>query len=477
MELYLNLLIFKKESGRIPLKLILLIIFLAAAIPALLFGWKELYAKFLERSHPVVEILEFPRGIGAAPVLAHLRISDTGAGLDEIVVRTKQKRKSKELLRKSFNGAQTGELVVEFPGRESGLEEGTATLEIRVFDKSFWSNRTEKNLPLLVDYEKPSVEVLSVQHNAHLGGAQFVFYKAYDNTLAISGVRIGENRYLGYPAQGLDEDLLEPNLFVAIYAIDVEKPPLPSEIRVFAEDQAGNSNSTGFYNKILGRRSAVRSEHLTPDFLRNKVSNLLLNFATEELSSVSKFLLANKKLRSVNERQLKSYIKGPRFEALWEEAFEPFPATPAAIFGDKINYYLDNQQIDSSVLHNMVYLFPYSRLEVPAAAPGVVLFTGSLGVYGDVVLVDHGLGLVALYGQLETISVHKADQIETGTLIGTVGSTGLTQRKALLYGMFVHGTPVNPMEWFDKSWYNSHVTLKIEELKKDLGIPVYRPLN
>ena len=466
-----------KQAGRVPVKLILLIIFLAAAIPALILGWKELYKNFLERSEPTIEIVEFPRGIGVAPVTAHIKFSDIGSGLDEIVVRTRQRRKTKELLRKSLNGIYQGEVVVEFPGTESGLEEGTATLEVRVFDKSFWSNRAEKNLPLLVDYEKPRVEVISTQHNAHVGGSQLVFYKAYDNTLAISGVRINKKRYLGYPAQGIDSDLLEPNLYVALYAIDALDPPASSEVVVFAEDQAGNSNSTSFYNKILSNKAKRRDVGLSSQFIRGKLASLLDRSAQTGTTISERFNLVNKNLRLANQRQLKSYLKGPRFEKLWTGAFENFTATPSLLFGDSVNYYLDNELLGTSTQTDMLYLFPASRREVPAVASGFVLFAGSLGVYGDSVLLDHGLGLVSLYGQLDEIRVHKGDRIDQGVTIGTVGSTGFARQKSLLFGLRVHGTPVNPIEWFDKSWYHSHVTHKIEELKKDLGIPIYRPLN
>ena len=104
------------QKGRIPLKLIFLIIFLAAAIPALILGWKELYTQFLERSEPTIEIVEFPRGLGVAPVSAHIKFADIGSGLDEIVIRTQQRRKIKELLRKPLNGISKGEVIVEFPG-------------------------------------------------------------------------------------------------------------------------------------------------------------------------------------------------------------------------------------------------------------------------------------------------------------------------------------------------------------------------
>ncbi|MCB0317301.1 MAG: M23 family metallopeptidase [Bdellovibrionales bacterium] len=452
-------------------------IILASTIPALVHAWQDIYSDFLETTSPVIELESFPRGVGVAPVSAHIKFSDFGSGLDEVIVRTRQRRKVNELLRKSLNGISKGEVIVEFPGKESGLEEGTATLEIKVFDKSFWSNGAEKDLPLLVDYEKPRVEIISVQHNAHVGGSQLVFYKAYDNTLAISGVSIKGRRFIGFPAQGIDSELLEPNLFVALYAIDLENPPLPADVTVFAEDQAGNSDTKSFYNKILSVNGKRRDVGLSEQFIANKIDSFLDPKVSSETPLTEKFNLVNQRLRNVNESQLNSYLQGPRFEKLWDSAFEAFPATPAILFADNVNYYLENEFLASSLQINALYLFPGIRSEVPVVAPGVVLFTGSLGVYGESVLIDHGLGLVSFYGQLESFQVAKGDKVNQGDVIGIVGSSGLALKKSLLFGMRVHGVPVNPQEWFDKSWYHSHITLKIEELKKDLGIPIYRPLN
>jgi len=61
-----------------------------------------------------------------------------------------------------------------------------------------------------------------------------------------------------------------------------------------------------------------------------------------------------------------------------------------------------------------------------AAADGKVVGTGNLGnlAYGKWIAIDHGNGLVTLYGHLSAIGVSKGEKVTRGKTIGKMGSTG-----------------------------------------------------
>ena len=61
---------------------------------------------------------------------------------------------------------------------------------------------------------------------------------------------------------------------------------------------------------------------------------------------------------------------------------------------------------------------------VPAANSGVVVFAGPLSIYGNAVVVDHGLGLQTLYAHLSKISVSVGERVSQGEVIGYIGTTG-----------------------------------------------------
>ena len=61
---------------------------------------------------------------------------------------------------------------------------------------------------------------------------------------------------------------------------------------------------------------------------------------------------------------------------------------------------------------------------VEAANSGKVAFVGDLGIYGNTVILDHGLGITAAYSHLQTVTVKAGQRVKQGQVIGSVGSTG-----------------------------------------------------
>jgi murein DD-endopeptidase MepM/ murein hydrolase activator NlpD len=55
---------------------------------------------------------------------------------------------------------------------------------------------------------------------------------------------------------------------------------------------------------------------------------------------------------------------------------------------------------------------------------GTVVFAGTQGTYGNLVIINHSGGLQSRYAQLETIKVKVGEQVKAGHVIGTVGITG-----------------------------------------------------
>ena len=103
---------------------------------------------------------------------------------------------------------------------------------------------------------------------------------------------------------------------------------------------------------------------------------------------------------------------------------------------------------------------------MPAANRGKVVYADDLGIYGECVIIDHGLGLQTLYGHLSRIAVKVGDQVQKGQIIGNTGDTGLAGGDHLHYGVVISGEQVNPIEWWDPSWIRNNVTGKLEAAKQ-----------
>lgn len=455
------------ERGALSLFWMFFFLVLTACIPAGFAVWGWLKVNFVEEHAPTIAVLSKPDGLTEGASDLRLALADKGAGLDEIVVRYYRRGRGHELFRQSLAGAHQTELVIPLTSLEQDLPEGKLDLEIRVFDKSFYSNRAQERLKILLDSEKPFLEVVSTQHNSHFGGSQLVFYRVADKNLSVHGVQVGEMRFFGFKASEIDSDFKDPRLYVALYAIplDVERNV---KVRLFARDEAGNESVAGFYNKVLGRSFA----------------NYKRQFSDSKLSGLRKEL--GEKANSLSDREmLEQFLETKLSEAsskilevtgkqeltrYWDEHFLKPAGSARADFGGRMGYLIGTGGEVSRILSGYELIAP-ANTDIRAVSGGKVVFTGELPVYGNTVGIDHGLGLFTFYGYLEEIFVEQGETLEAGDRLGSAGESGLADRRGLFFEVRVQGVPVDAREWWDRGWYHSHVIEKVNDVKKSLGIP------
>ena len=112
-------------------------------------------------------------------------------------------------------------------------------------------------------------------------------------------------------------------------------------------------------------------------------------------------------------------------------------------------------------IHTGVDLASTANAPVEAANHGIVAYASYLGIYGNFVILDHGLGLFTLYGHLSSIDVKNAQEVKKGDIIGRTGMSGLAGGDHLHFGILVGGQFVNPQEWWDPHWIADNVTRKL----------------
>ena len=98
---------------------------------------------------------------------------------------------------------------------------------------------------------------------------------------------------------------------------------------------------------------------------------------------------------------------------------------------------------------------------MPAANAGRVVHAGPIGIYGEVVVLDHGLGVFTLYGHLSSISVAAGATVARGDEVGRTGETGLAGGDHLHYSTMLHGIHVDPIEWWDAAWIRDRIAPRL----------------
>lgn len=84
-----------------------------------------------------------------------------------------------------------------------------------------------------------------------------------------------------------------------------------------------------------------------------------------------------------------------------------------------------------------------------ATAPGRVVVAGPSGPYGNMVEIDHGLGIVTRYGHLEAIEVAVGDEVEFRQTLGLIGNTGRSTSRHLHYEIRIDDRAFDPAKFLN----------------------------
>lgn len=346
-------------------------------------------------------------------------------------------------------------------GRESipSLEEGPATIRVTADRASGflrWPGPVVVERAYTVRLTPPSLAVLSTTHYVAQGGSEVVVYQVGE-TATSSGVRVGDWFFPGYPLPGGG-----PRERFAFYAVPYDVSDI-SGLRLEASDEVGNRAETGFVDRFFPRPLGTDSIGLSDGFLQRVVPAIQSQTPSLEKTAdlLQGYLTINGELRRRNRAELREMAKRSRPEFLWRGAFLPHRnAKSMAGFAERRTYLYNGRAVDTQD-HLGFDLASTARSPVQAAAAGQVLRAGWFGIYGNAVVLDHGYGLMTLYGHLSTVSVEEGQAVERGQEIARTGATGLAGGDHLHFAVLLQGLPVNPREWWDDHWIDDRLRLKL----------------
>jgi murein DD-endopeptidase MepM/ murein hydrolase activator NlpD len=181
------------------------------------------------------------------------------------------------------------------------------------------------------------------------------------------------------------------------------------------------------------------------------------------------FVKVNRGLRKENEDKIREVGQKTANRMLWSGPFIQLSNSKVeANFADARTYIYHDQPIDTAY-HLGFDLSVTKKYPVEAANSGVVSFVGDLGIYGNTVIIDHGLGLSTLYGHLSSIDVKEGEPVKQRQIIGKTGETGLAVGDHLHFATLLQGIPVLPKEWWDSKWIKDNVQPKLDPSTETLS--------
>jgi len=313
-----------------------------------------------------------------------------------------------------------------------------------------------------VRLEPPQVSVLSTFHYINHGGSEFVVYRATPADVE-SGVRVGNIEYTGFPASavGITSD---PALRVAFFALLFDQD-LNTDFNIFARDPAGNEALAALDHQVFPKPYSKSRIEIDDKFIGRVVPAIAGNSPQEKIPTddlLSGFLMINGDLRRKNNQYLTDLAKKSAPEMLFKGPFQQLGNSQVeARFADTRTYVYKGKEVDRQV-HLGFDLAVTANVPVVAAEAGTIAHASDLGIYGNCVVIDHGLGVQSLYGHLSSIGVKVGDHVERGAELGRSGMTGLAGGDHLHFTMLVGGQQVTPVDWWSKQWFEDRVRRKIK---------------
>ncbi len=416
---------------------------------------------------PSVELLTEAKAIGPRTVVV-ARATASGRGLAGLRLELEQKGRVRVVARRDHRPLPpwrfTREPVAEDELRADvghqalpELAEGEATVRLVAERASTWlfaPGPMVRELRLPVRLLPPFLSVRSTQHYVAQGGSGLVLYRVGE-TAVTDFVNAGAWRFPGSPLPGG-----KSGDRVALFGVPWD---LEGALRVVAEDDAGNVASLAFVDRFERRPPARDRIQLDDAFLTKVVGEI--HERTEGVGArgnlLDDYLAINRGLRETNASELVALAVRSAPGFLWSEPFLPLRnAKVMSAFADRRSYVYAGREVDQQT-HLGFDLAAVARTPVAAPNRGVVRLARYFGIYGNTVVVDHGLGLMSLSAHLSSIEVEEGQSVERGEPLGRTGATGLAGGDHLHFTTLVRGLPVNPIEWWDGKWIRDRVTAKL----------------
>jgi murein DD-endopeptidase MepM/ murein hydrolase activator NlpD len=449
------------------------LIAIVVLVVAIIAGGAYYFRARLESEPPQITLSTQADVIGTAPF--DIDVADRGAGLRSVTATISQGGNEQTLATEQYAKPVPAKKITVALAKVPGIKEGPATLRVTARDASLWhlgaGNEATFEKKLTVDVTPPVLELVADDRYINFGGVGVIVYKSSPDT-ATTGVKVGSHFFPGYT--GVVKG--HPDYWFAFFAHAYDVPPT-ERATIVATDKAGNAAEMRLSYELKNVKYKKSTIAVSDSFFQNKVVPLLKDVSKRGGSVKDVFIAVDRGVRKENEDKITEVTTRTTPKLLWSGAFAQLSNSKVeANFADARTYTYNGEPIDTA-FHLGYDLSVTKHYPIEAANSGVVAWTGDLGLYGNAIIIDHGLGLYTLYGHCSQVDVKAGDAIAKRQIIGKTGETGFAGGDHLHFGVYLDGVAVLPVEWWDQKWIDDNVTPKLEGRGSEEIAEAQRPVH
>ena len=450
----------RKKSGSKIVNTLLLLGFLAGA------GYIYTAPEF-ERISPVLESSDSITWNRKDPL--KLKLSDN-IGLKDYELVLSDGLNSLIVGRGNFDtGTKEKTLLVKYPQSKTlDAKSKNFTLKVIVNDSSMWNffqgNRLQKTLDVKIDYKRPNVNILANSYSITQGGSALVVFQAEDENLDELYIQVAGKKFKAQPYK-------KEGYYAALLAWPFNESDFSAKI--IATDTAENRRVTVIPLFLKNYNYKVSWIRAKDKFIDGKISDLVASnpeYADID-NKLEKLRAVNESMRLNNENLIHSLAENVSTDMLdtWKmKKFYPLKSgAKVASYGDHRHYYYKSKDNEVSHSYHVGYDLASTKMAIiKSSNAGKVVYANDNGIYGNMPMIDHGLGLYTLYGHCSQLLVKEGDEVSAGQAVAKTGVSGLALGDHLHFGILIQGIEVRPIEWFDGKWIKTNIDNIFKEADK-----------
>lgn len=123
-------------------------------------------------------------------------------------------------------------------------------------------------------------------------------------------------------------------------------------------------------------------------------------------------------------------------------AIRPANGWTTSRFGHRVSPFTGRKEF-----HKGVDIANRKGTAILSTANGIVAYAGNKGTMGNVLVIDHGHGMITRYAHLSEVLKKQSEKVKRGDIIAQMGNSGRSTGPHLHYEVHLNGVPVNPEQY------------------------------